>query len=79
MKVRLLKDTRPFGRTGETAEVSPDAFEYLVSLGMAEPVKEAREQAEAPEKAEEGAAKTQQKAEPAAKPQQKTAKAAKGK
>ena len=50
MKVKLLRDTKPFGRTGEIVEVSPAHFDWLVSLGFAEPVKEAREQAEAPAK-----------------------------
>ena len=61
MKVKLLRDCKPFGRTGETAEVSPDHFEWLTSLGIGEEVAEAREQAEAP-KAEKTAEK------PAAKP-----------
>ena len=63
MKVKLLRDCKPFGRTGETAEVSPDHFEWLTSLGIGEEVAEAREQAEAP-KAEEPAEKP---AKPAAK------------
>ena len=50
MKVKLLRDCKPFGRTGEIVEVSPAHFEWLTSLGFAEPVKEAREQAEAPAK-----------------------------
>ena len=50
MKVKLLRDVKPFGRTGETAEVSPAALEWLLSLGMAVPVKEIREQIETPEK-----------------------------
>ena len=37
MRVKLLKDTRPFGRTGEIVEVSPEGREYLVSLGFAIP------------------------------------------
>ena len=52
MKVKLLKDCKPFGRTGEIVEVSPAHFEWLTSLGFADLVTEAREQAEAPEKAE---------------------------
>ena len=47
MKAKLLRDCKPFGRTGEIAEVSPDRFEWLTSLGIAIPVTEAREQAEA--------------------------------
>ena len=50
MKAKLLRDCKPFGRTGEIAEVSPDRFEWLTSLGIAIPVTEAREQAEAPAK-----------------------------
>jgi len=58
MKVKLLRDVKPFGRTGEIVEVSPAHFEWLTSLGMAEPVKEAREQAVKPEpKAEPKAVK----------------------
>ena len=56
MKVKLLRDCKPFGRTGEIAEVSPDHFEWLESLGYAVPVTDARERAEAP-KAEKPAAK----------------------
>ena len=51
MKVKLLRDCKPFGRTGEIAEVSPDHFEWLTSLGFAVPAEEAGEQAKAPEKA----------------------------
>ena len=51
MKVKLLRDTQPFGRTGDIVEVSPSAREWLLSLGMAVPVKEIREQIETPEKA----------------------------
>ena len=50
MKVKLLRDTRPYGRTGEIVEVSPAAQDWLLSLGMAVPVKEIREQIETPEK-----------------------------
>lgn len=49
MKAKLLRDCKPFGRTGEIAEVSPAHFEWLTSLGFAMPVEEAREQAETPE------------------------------
>ena len=63
MKVKLLRDCKPFGRTGETVEVSPAHFEWLTSLGFGEEVAEAREQAEVP-KAEEPAEKP---AKPAAK------------
>ena len=61
MKVKLLRDCKPFGRTGEIAEVSPAHFEWLTSIGFAVEVAEARERAEAP-KAEKPAEK------PAAKP-----------
>lgn len=56
MKVKLIQDCAPFGRTGEIAEVSPDHFEWVTSLGYAVPVTEARERAEAP-KAEKPAEK----------------------
>ena len=46
MKVKLLRDVRPFGRTGEAVEVSPDRCEWLLTLGMAVKVEEAGEQAE---------------------------------
>ena len=49
MKAKLLRDCKPFGRTGEIAEVSPDHFEWLESLGYAVPVTEARERVEIPE------------------------------
>ena len=48
MKAKLLRDCKPFGRTGEIVEVSPAHFEWLTSLGYAVPVTEARERAEAP-------------------------------
>ena len=51
-KVKLLRDVRPFGRTGEAVEVSPEHCEWLTSLGMAVEVEEAGEQAEKPETAE---------------------------
>jgi len=62
MKAKLLRDTKPFGRTGEIVVVSPAHFEWLVSLGFAVPVPEAREQAEAPVKAEAPAEKLEPKA-----------------
>ncbi|MBR2854507.1 MAG: hypothetical protein IKE81_09305 [Clostridia bacterium] len=49
MKVRLLKQNRIDGQAGETVEVSPDRAAFLISVEAAEPVKEAREQAEKPE------------------------------
>ena len=49
MKVRMLRDARPFGRTGDIVEVSPAGFDYVTSLGIAVPVTEAREQVEIPE------------------------------
>ena len=58
MKVKLLRDVRPFGRTGEIAEVSPDHCDWLTSLGMAVEVEEVREQAAKPEP------KAESKAEP---------------
>ena len=51
MKVKLLRDTQPFGRTGDIVEVSPSAREWLLSLGMAVPAEEIVEQIETPEKA----------------------------
>ena len=64
MKVKLIQDCAPFGRTGEIAEVSPAHFEWVTFLGYAVPVTEARERAEAP-KAEKPAEKPV--AKPAAK------------
>ena len=61
MKVRLLKRQRIDGEAGEIVEVSPDRADFFFSVEVAEPVKEARERAEAP-KAEKPAEK------PAAKP-----------
>jgi len=80
MKVKLLKDTAPFGRTGDIVEVSPARLEWLLNLGMAVPAEEIREQIETPEKAPVAEtavkipAKTVAKPKPAAKTQQKTAK-----
>ena len=51
MKVKLLRDTQPFGRTGDIVEVSPSAREWLLNLGMGVPAEEIREQIETPEKA----------------------------
>ena len=56
MKVKLVRDCVPFGRTGEIVEVSPARFEWVTSLGFAVEVAEARERAEAP-KAEKPAGK----------------------
>ena len=66
MKVKLVRDCVPFGRTGEIVEVSPAHFEWVTSLGFAVEVAEARERAEAPKaekpaeapKAEKPAVKT---------------------
>ena len=81
MKVKLLRDTQPFGRTGDIVEVSPDAREWLQNLGMAVPAEEIGEQIETPEKAPvvETAVRIPVKpaakpAKPAAKTQQKTVK-----
>ena len=52
MKVRLLIRQKGNGEAGEIVEVSPDRASFLFSVEAAEPVTEAREQAEAPEKAE---------------------------
>ena len=51
MKVKLLRDVKPFGRTGEITEVSPAALEWLLSLGMAVAAEEIGERIETPEKA----------------------------
>lgn len=51
MKVRLLRDTKIRHSAGEIVEVSPTEFQFLVSLGSAEPVIEARAAAETPEAA----------------------------
>ena len=64
MKVKLLRDVSPFGRTGETVEVSPEHCEWLTSLGMASEVEEAREQAEKPEPTVLKKAKKAEKEEP---------------
>jgi len=40
MKVRLLRDARINHKAGEIVEVSPVEFNYLVSIGSIEPVKE---------------------------------------
>ena len=53
MKVKLVKDSRPYGRTGEMLDVSPELLEFLLDIGMAEPVAEARERAAEPAKADE--------------------------
>ena len=75
MKVKLLRDVRPYGRTGEIVEVSPGGFD-LLSLGMAVPVKEIREQIETPEKAPVAETAVKIPAKAAAKPAKKPAKAA---
>lgn len=51
MKVKLLRDVKPFGRTGEIVTVSPVALEWLLSLGMAVAAEEIGERIETPEKA----------------------------
>lgn len=50
MKIRLLADGRE-GKAGETVDVSPERFAFLMSIEAAEPVKDAREQAEEPAEA----------------------------
>lgn len=37
MKVLLIKDARIKHKAGETVEVTPEEFNYLVSLGQAKP------------------------------------------
>ena len=57
MKVKLLKRQKE-GEAGEIVEVSPDRADFFFSVEVAEPVKEAREQAVKPEhKAEPKAVK----------------------
>ena len=48
MKVRLLQKSKD-GEAGETVEVSPERLAFLLSIGAAEPVKDAGEQADKPE------------------------------
>ena len=48
MKVRMMRDARPFGRTGDIVEVSPVRAAFLLEFKLAEPVT-VREQAETPE------------------------------
>ena len=50
MKIKLLRDVKPFGRTGEIVTVSPAALEWLLSLGMAVAAEEIGERIETPEK-----------------------------
>lgn len=38
MKVHLLRDARINHKAGETIDVSPAEFDFLVSVGSAEPV-----------------------------------------
>lgn len=57
MKVKLLNRQKE-GEAGEIVEVSPDRAAFFFSVEVAEPVKEAREQAVKPEpKAESKAVK----------------------
>ena len=56
MKLKLLRDTKPFGRTGEIVEPSPDGCEWLLSLGFAVPVAATHEQIETPEEPKEPSA-----------------------
>ena len=49
MKLRLIRAARIRHEAGEIVEVSPERLAHLVSIEAAEPVKEAREQAEKPE------------------------------
>ena len=52
MKVKLLRDSRE-GKTGETVEVSPERFAFLLSIEAVVKAEDAGEQAEAPKAAEE--------------------------
>ena len=51
MKVKLLRDAKPFGRTGEIVTVSPASADWLTTLGFGVPADEIGEQIETPEKA----------------------------
>ena len=78
MKVNLLRDTKPFGGTGEIVEVSPAERDFLISVGSAVDVAEKIEkavlpQAEVAEKAVKAPAATTKKA-PAKAPARKTTK-----
>lgn len=44
MKVRLLRNARINHKVGEIVEVSPTEFNFLVSVGSAEPYREAVEE-----------------------------------
>lgn len=39
MKVRLLRDAKILHKAGEIVEVSPAEYNFLTSVGVAEPVK----------------------------------------
>ena len=39
MKVQLIKDARIHHKAGEIVEVSPAEYNFLTSVGVAEPVK----------------------------------------
>lgn len=41
MKVILLRDQRILHKSGETVEVSPSVFDFLITNGAAKPVEEA--------------------------------------
>lgn len=45
MKVRLVRDARIMHKAGETVEVSPAEFQFLVSVGSAVPVTEEKKPA----------------------------------
>ena len=51
MKVKLLRDVKPFGRTGKIVTVPPASADWLTALGMGVPAEEVGEQIETPEKA----------------------------
>ena len=42
MKVRLLRDSRIRHSKGEIIEVSPEEYQFLVSVGSAEPLDEVK-------------------------------------
>lgn len=50
MKVRLLRDARINHKAGETVEVSPAEFNFLVSVGSAAPLTEEKPKEEQPKK-----------------------------
>ena len=48
MRARLLKDARIRHKAGEIVEVSPAEYNFLVSVGSAESVREPKEEGQKP-------------------------------